>query len=47
MSQPRNSRVTGMMLALTLLFGVARAASAQKAVIVTGTRSGENAGGST
>ncbi len=43
MSQPRNSGVLGMMLALSLLLGLAGEVRAQKAVIVTGTRSGENA----
>ena len=43
MSLTRNRGVIGMMLALSLLLGVASAASAQKAAIVTGTRSGENA----
>ena len=43
MSQPRNSGVLGMMLALSLLLGLAGQARAQKAVIVTGTRSGETA----
>lgn len=43
MSQPRNSGVLGMMLALSLLLGLAGEALAQKAVIVTGTRSGETA----
>jgi hypothetical protein len=43
MSQPRNSGVLGMMLALSLLLGLAGEVKAQKAVIVTGTRSGETA----
>jgi hypothetical protein len=42
MSQPRNSGVLGLMLTLSLLLGLAAEARAQKAVIVTGTRSGEN-----
>lgn len=48
MSQLRNARAPnsgalGILLGLSLLLGAAGAASAQKAAIVTGTRSGENA----
>ena len=42
MSRPRIARLLGMLLALATTFGIVSEVSAQKAAIVTGTRSGEN-----
>ena len=42
MSRPRIARLLGMLLALATTFGIVSEVSAQKAAIVTGTRSGES-----
>ena len=43
MSRPRLSRVCGLLLALWTMLGIVQPSSAQKAAIVTATRSGESA----